>query len=156
MKLKGIPVNPTGIEVANYLAAQGITFKAEGGHRTERKSGDDKPWQCFEWRCEFSRPNFKPIRQSYYCGLAHVFESTSKLANPMPQPPSAASVLHGMLLDGEAAHNSFNDWCDNYGANNDSISAFNTYQECAKIGAELRRFFSVEQRAHLKGLLEEY
>jgi hypothetical protein len=49
-------------------------------------------------------------------------------------------------MDADAADYNFNDWCDNYGYSTDSIKAMNTYKQCLETAANLRSFFTKEQR----------
>lgn len=70
--------------------------------------------------------------------------------------PSAASVLHSLLLDASANDRSFNDWCSDYDYSNDSMKAFETYQACCAIGEKLRKIFNHAQRETLRELLEGY
>jgi hypothetical protein len=41
-----------------------------------------------------------------------------------PKAPSAASVLHSLVLDGSAIDQSFIDWCDEFDSDPDSRKAF--------------------------------
>lgn len=51
---------------------------------------------------------------------------------------------------------SFNDCCGNFGYDNDSINAFNIYQECCKNGKEFYSFFTKETIEQFKAILEDY
>ncbi len=70
--------------------------------------------------------------------------------------PTQASILHCLILDASALDTCFNDWCDDYGYDSDSMTAFKTYQACCEEGEQLRKIFTHEQKAHLQTLLEDY
>lgn len=70
--------------------------------------------------------------------------------------PTQASVLYCLLLDASGAEQNFNDWCADFGYDNDSISAFKTYQSCCDILEKMRKIFTSKQRAELSELLQDY
>lgn len=83
--------------------------------------------------------------------------SPSYLDNtPRPQLPEVASVIHCLLSDADAGSESFNDFCDNFGYDRDSIKAFKTYQACMESADKVHRIFSNPQRAELREILEQY
>lgn len=49
---------------------------------------------------------------------------------PYAVNPELIDVLHCLFLDSYAHDVSFQDWCDDFGYNNDSISAKKTYDAC--------------------------
>lgn len=53
--------------------------------------------------------------------------------------PSVADVLSCLLSDSRACSTTFDDWCSDFGSNNDSISALNTYLACQKNGSKVIR-----------------
>lgn len=61
-----------------------------------------------------------------------------------PVKPKNADVLYCLLLDAEANSQSFNDWCDNYGYDNDSIKAESTYRACCETALMLNRWVNKE------------
>jgi len=73
-----------------------------------------------------------------------------------PVKPSVACVLHSLLLDGAAMNQSFDDWCDEYGYNSDSIKDFNTYRKCVHTGRALRKIFSQVVWDELSLILQNY
>ena len=73
-----------------------------------------------------------------------------------PIVPTAASVLHSLLLDSEAVNSCFSDWCADFGYNDDSIKALTTYNACCKIGQQLRGFFTQQQRETMREILQDY
>lgn len=73
-----------------------------------------------------------------------------------PESPRSASVLHSLLLDAEASVTSFRNWCDEFGYDNDSISARNTYDACQENADKLKRIFNLEQLDQLAEALQDY
>lgn len=86
----------------------------------------------------------------------HIPTKYDKTHKNMAVAPTPASVLYCLISDSEANEYSFNDWCDNFGYNNDSIEAFNTYQACCKIGKDLLRVFTRTQIESLREILQDY
>lgn len=70
--------------------------------------------------------------------------------------PEIAGILKSLILDSEARNESFNEWCANFGYNNDSISHFNIYQECCKIAEQFYSFFPKDTINEFKVILEDY
>jgi len=73
-----------------------------------------------------------------------------------PVIPTAASVLHSLLLDSDAINSCFSDWCADFGYNDDSTKALNTYKACCKICQQLRGFFTHQQRETMREILQDY
>lgn len=71
-------------------------------------------------------------------------------------PPSPAIVLHSLLMDARVGEESFDDFCDNLGYDNDSVSALNVYQECSKTTKRIKKLFTTEQIKQLEELLQDY
>ncbi len=153
----------TDSAVDQLLADKGISYNVKYVGETSKRDAGEKPWQCDQWQVIFDTKTgpHKEIREDYYTGLGlrkkgrHLISLDWKQPDK-PQKPSAASVLYSLLLDGEACSMSFADWCDNFGYDTDSIKALNTYQQCERIGASLRKLFDRETQEQLRKLLEDY
>jgi hypothetical protein len=115
------------------------------------------------------------MKTDYYTGLGHRkpvkgaerFEGAKYPKNSIgykqwadtyvkPVAPCAADVLYSLLMDSYAADQSFNDWCADYGYDNDSISAFNTYQSCCATADKMRKVFTRSQIEQLREMLQDY
>jgi hypothetical protein len=151
--------NEIDTAVDAFLESAGIFYNAAGGNRTTRENhGAGKPWECFAWRVSFHRTG-KPgnLATDFFRGLGHVkprrhhFEGFER-----PLAPTAAAVLYSLILDSDAADQSFMDWCADYGYSDDSLSALDTYRACCAIAVKLRAFFSTDERAKLADLLADY
>lgn len=66
------------------------------------------------------------------------------------------SVMYSLLLDGDCASYNFNDFCDNYGYDNDSIKALKIYNECINTSKKLHNMFSENELKELQELLQDY
>ncbi|MBX6192201.1 hypothetical protein [Pseudomonas aeruginosa] len=158
--------------VADFLAAAGVEFSVIPRCATKR---DD--WGCDEWAPLFRRGSDREGRQiahAYFTGIGH-----RKSERPMPPDiarlaprilarvewekrhlkpvaPCAADVLYCLLSDANGADQNFNDWCADFGYDPDSRKALATYDECSKVLADVRAFFSAAEREKLAELLEGY
>lgn len=74
---------------------------------------------------------------------------------PLPAPP-LADVLYSLLLEGDAADQTFEEWCDNYGYDVDSRTAEKTYNACRDMGQKLQRMFTRAELEELRELFQDY
>lgn len=160
--------------VADYLVAQRISFTATLVGETKRDS-----WTCDEWRVTIARhdapPAFAPnatgkktaeLETRYYTGTGHRKAIKGrKSADPhgrfsndslRPVAPSAASVLHSLLMDAQGAEQPFDYWCSDYGYDTDSRKALDVYEACCTIRRDLYKVLTTEQRETLHTMLEDY
>lgn len=70
--------------------------------------------------------------------------------------PTAASVLYCLLLDADAINESFFEWCDSFGYDNDSMKAHSIYLACQGIARKLNNVFSSTIREQLQEILQDY
>lgn len=98
----------------------------------------------------------KPLRDML--GKNRLDETVIKLENSdqYAVSPTQSSVLYCLLLDASGAEQNFNDWCSDFGYDNDSITAFKTYQSCCDILEKMRKIFTTKQRNELSELLQDY
>ncbi len=68
----------------------------------------------------------------FWCGLNQ--KGTLK-----PELPKTEDLLDCLLLDVSALEQSFDSWCDDFGANSDSLKDLQTYLSCQKNGDKLTR-----------------
>ena len=92
---------------------------------------------------------------NYFTGVGLRTKPKQAWAKPMPKKPSVADVLHCLFMDAEAADYNFSEWCDEFGYSDDSINALNTYRQCLEIAANLRKYFTPEQREQIKTITQE-
>ncbi len=70
--------------------------------------------------------------------------------------PTAASVLHSLILDASALEENFDDWASDFGYDSDSLKALNIYKACCDNGKKLCKIFTNEQIETLQELLQDY
>lgn len=139
-------------------------------------------WECDAWNITLYRTGKKDVFNSlYYTGIGHrVLSAMGKLEksriqrtykgsvnlrhmlaqnkkeNAKPQVPHIAGILCSFMLDASANDYSFNDWCNEYGYESDSIKALNMYQECCNTAKELHKLFNRSELSELSELLQDY
>lgn len=113
---------------------------------------DDKEWPHFLWNVAV---HYKSGFWSfpYKCGLGHIEKKRGAM---QPKKPKVSDVMYSILQDIDAASMSFNDWCADYGLNNDSMKDFKVYQTCCEYAVFVRKAFTAEQIAQMKTALEDY
>lgn len=161
--------------VNDLLSTASIEFVAVYmGETAKAWSGDNKPNIMDQWQVKFRSPG-KEISEFYFTGLGHRQATAIGKTRPeskfpkntngyadwakmyvKPVKPSSAGVLYSLLTDAGAMHESFNDWCDNYGYDSDSITAFRTYQDCCEIGKKLCQIFTKDEADKLREMLQDY
>lgn len=163
--------------VAVCLEAAGVTFAASLVGETSRDGGDGKPWVCDEWRTRFTRraqSGGKAVEMGhpFYTGTGHRVALKHAPKAPSnsrsmayeqwaaqwvkPVAPTAAGVLYSLLSDAQSAEQNLHDWCADFGLDPDSRKACATYDACCLILADVRRFFTREERDALAQLLQDY
>lgn len=139
-------------------------------------------WECDAWNITFYRTGKKDVFNTlYYTGIGHRvlspmgetykrrikqdYKNSVNLRHMLaqnekeyakPQTPHIAGILSSLTLDASANDYSFNDWCDNFGYESDSIKALNTYQECCNTAKELYKLFNRSELSALSELLQDY
>lgn len=151
-------------QVTAFLQAAGISYAVRLVGATKR---DD--WECDEWRVSFkgSRIDFST---EYFTGIGHRetvrgFKAISMPGSQMvkghwqaskPVAPSAAGVLHSLMMDGRAIDDSFIVWCEDFGYDTDSRKALATYEACCETGRKMQKLFTREQCDALADMLQDY
>lgn len=97
----------------------------------------------FEFLVKLMLPDGRSHTVPYFAGIGHAEESslTSKAGtfgynHLKPNLPTAADVLHCLILDAEAANMTFEQWVDEFGWT-DPKTAYSTYQACDTSGKRL-------------------
>lgn len=153
--------------VQSFLDAAGVVFNVV--YQGESK---DEEWERDDWLCQFNNNGRIQVGFEYHTGIAHreypKWFIPKKFYNPrciaaekqeeqkMPVFPCAASVLYCLISDAKALDTSFEYWCGDYGYDNDSLKAFNTYQACCEIGKKLKKLFTTNQLEAVEEMLQDY
>lgn len=159
-------MNATDQAIADYLTAASIDYTAALMGETTRDE-----WACDEWRVTFTKraqPGGKPaeIETRFYTGTGHRKTTKGrKSTDPhgrfssdatRPVTPTAANVLHSLLMDAQGAEQPFDYWAADYGYDTDSIKALNIYNACCEIRRQVNTFFTYAEREQLRAMLEDY
>lgn len=156
--------------VADFLESQNIKFDI---YYLSYISLDDNKWEYDLWQYTFSKQgamfteqfktgiglrqlNKKVFKHSNFDHLHPTRKKKWTEENSIPVAPTAAIVLYCAILDASALDTSFDYWCVDYGYDADSISHFNVYQQCCKIGKEIRKVFTKSQIDQLQEMLQDY
>lgn len=143
--VKFAALNTADNQIDAMLLDREIEYRAVLVGATKR---DD--WECDAWRVSFGK-----FTTDYFTGIGHR-KQKNKYMPPKPVTPTAASVLYCLFSDAEACEMSYQDWCDNFGYDSDSIKALNTYRACEATGHELRKLFDFNTRAKMREILQDY
>ena len=108
-----------------------------------------------EWKKEANKWQVKLV----YFDKEHVtnFYIGSGLVDEMgrPKKPTKKDILYSMIMD-DVSDMNFNDFCDNFGYDKDSIKALKIYNACLKETEAYYDMFDDEERELLKELLQDY
>lgn len=70
--------------------------------------------------------------------------------------PTSATILCSLLLDSEAGQCTFFEFCQDFGYDEDSRKALDTYLACQSTDKQLNTIFKRDEISHLQTLLEDY
>lgn len=112
-------------------------------------------WTADQWLVRLNRGK-GDVTFDYYTGTGRRSKPTKISPHGMPKIPEAADVLHCLVLDATALHQSFHDWCADLSYDVDSIKAFDTYRACCESATKLRQVFDRDQLAELNQILEGF
>lgn len=118
------------------------------GHRAPATADDKKR---AAWGYQGLTENDKKGLTSY--GRRYLAD-VEKLRKPVS--PAAAGVLYCLFMDIETSTTTFRNWCNEFGYDDDSIKARNTYDACQGNSDKLMRIFNHQQIAQLREALQDY
>lgn len=72
-----------------------------------------------------------------------------------PKKPRIKDVLYSMIMD-DVSNIDFDEFCNEFGYDNDSIKALETYKACQKQTKAYYNMFDAEERKILQELLQDY
>lgn len=140
-----VKLNKQELEVNDLLREWMIDYKAVHVAKVKQWGSDMDKFACVLT----NRRNGETETFDFFTGLGHRINNNVKL-------PQAASLLHSLLLDSQAAEEPFEFWCGNFGYDTDSMKARKTYDACIAIGEQLKKVLSAEQITQLREVLEDY
>lgn len=106
--------------------------------------------ELYTWNALKVKPNANIQPKALQASLC------AKLAVVQNVSPTLQDVLHSLLMDSSAMDETFSDWCANFGYDDDSIKALETYQACAKIGQALSKSFTPSELQELREIFQDY
>lgn len=110
------------------------------GHREERKNNYRLTKYVAVFRKLINQQVMYPIDSGAVCVFV----------------PTSAEVLYCLLLDAESGRYTFPEFCQNYGLDEDSRKALDTYLVCQNTSKKLNTIFKHNEITHLQTLLEDY
>lgn len=162
-------MNTTETKLTDVCAALGINIEASlpspGMDRRSGKASDD--WPHILYSITIKR-NGRPIWSGpYKLGIGHVDYSenskltlgsraqarlASELALIQKVTPQLDDVMGSLISDGSPHfnHETFEDWCENLGYNDDSIRDLQSYNTCMAIGIALAKAFTADELTQLQ------
>lgn len=108
----------------------------------EQDKKDDWKRTATKYTCKLTFKN-QSYTFSYWMGSAHT------------KAPTKKDVLYSMIMD-DVSYMDFNEFCSNFGYDNDSIRALNTFKACQTQTDNFYRLFNEDEREILRELLEDY
>lgn len=163
----------TNDQIVLALANAGIKFNITAKGKGLKREN----WECDGWLLELSHKNNTEYFD-YFTGIGHRKVSKANLNwinsakasgryNPRmyaeeiakyaePVKPELCGVIHSLIMDSSAMYESFDNWCDNFGYDSDSLKAFNIYQACCENAKKLRKVMDNKTLETLQELLQDY
>lgn len=79
-----------------------------------------------------------------------ILKRVKKNGNWVNEGPSVADVIYSLASEAGAMTTTFDEWCSDFGYNNDSLGALNTYIACQRNGTKLVRVIGTKLLAELQ------
>ena len=133
-------------EITDYKEAAEILnaeYAALNWHNTAIHGGqlvtDESGWKHYAFQVAFQPPSKNPVFFGWRSGTGNILKARDGKTVLGPKKPNPAEVLGRVCADYQsAAHESFPDWCANFGYEEDSRKVYRIYEECQAIGPKLR------------------
>lgn len=135
-----------GISKKNFLL--NIDLKVIPAFLTEKDLTDEWKRTSKKWQVKLIYFD-KEYVTDFYMGCGLVDE------NGKPKKPSKKDVLFSIMMN-DVSGMSFNDFCSEFGYDNDSIKALKIYEGCQRETEAYYDMFDSEEREILRELLEDY
>ena len=116
--------------------------------------GNNDGWMFDGWIISFQRDRKEKISFDYRTGIG--LRVKNKFGQKCATMPHIAMIMQSLLLDSQADEMSFNNWCSDYGYDNDSIRALKVYQTCCETAKKLYSVFNGQQIAEMRKVLQDY
>ena len=158
----------TNEQVTSALTKAGINFTVTGKGTGLKRDN----WECDGWMLELSHKNDTEYFD-YFTGIGHRTPMPKPMDNgPMPRrgtlmyeqlekqrkpvTPEICGIIYSLIMDSDAICESFDNWCNNFGYDSDSLKAFNIYQACTDNAKKMRKIIDNATLELLREALEDY
>lgn len=135
-----------GITKGNILL--NIKFYAQPVFKTQEDMNDEWKKTANKWQTKLVYFD-KEYVTNFYMGPGLVDKMNK------PKRPIKKDVLYSMIIN-DVSDMNFNDFCSEFGYDNDSIEALKIYKACKKDAEAYHNMFDSEEREILRELLEDY
>lgn len=135
-----------GITKENILS--NIKIYVQTAFKTREDMNDEWKKKANKWQVKIVYFN-KEYVTDFYMGPGLV----DKIGKP--KKPTIKDVLYSMARD-DVSDMNFNDFCGEFGFDNDSIKALKLYEDCQKETKKYYDMFDSEEREILEELLRDY
>lgn len=134
-----------GITQENILS--NIKIYVKTAFKTEEDMNDELKKTANKWQVKLVYFD-KEYVTDFYMGSGLVNKTNR------PKKPTKKDILFSMMMDDVSGLN-FNDFCNEFGYDNDSIKALKIYKGCLKETEAYYNMFDNEEREILRELLED-
>ena len=135
-----------GITKGNLLL--NIGFRVTPSFLTKEDLKDEWKRTSNKWQIQLTYFDKEYVTDFYMgCGLVD--------KNGRPRKPRKKDILYSMVME-DVSDLSFDDFCNEFGYDNDSIKALKIYKNCKKQTEIYYEMFDMEEREALRELLEDY
>lgn len=135
-----------GITKENILL--NIKIYVQPAFKTREDMNDEWKKKANKWQVELVYFD-KEFITDFYMGSRLVDKRNN------PKKPTKKDLLYSMIIN-DVSNMNFNDFCDEFGYDKDSIKALEIYKGCLKETEAYHNMFDSEEREILKELLEDY
>ena len=136
----------SGITKENILL--NIKIYVQPAFKTQEDMNDEWKKKSNKWKVKLVYFD-KEYVTNFYMGSGLV----SKMGRP--KKPTIKDVLYSMMMD-DVNNINFNDFCGEFGYDNNSIKALKIYEDCQEETEAYYDMFNNEEREFLRELLEGY
>ena len=135
-------------EITKENILSNIGLKVQKSFKTQEDFSDEWKKTTNKWQVKLIYFN-KEYVTNYFMGSGLV-DSWGR-----PQKPTIKDVLYSMIAD-DVNDIDFEEFCKEYGYDNDSIKALEIYKACQKQTKAYYNMFDDEERGILRELLQDY
>lgn len=106
---------------------------------------NDNGWQAHSWKTWLYVDGIQVYECNYSKGMAFSVNDT----------PTTQEIIIGLHNDGYYGGESFEQWCAEFGYDDDSRKAFAIYEACQEAASKYEEIFSLEEREAIAECISE-